>query len=60
MYIHSAYSVCSLVIIVYYTVIDPATNLVMRVLKENSNPKMFSEKLMLLVNRGGMLLIRGY
>lgn len=35
---------------------DPSSNLVMKALKENmedSNPKVFGEKLMLLVNRGG-------
>ena len=32
---------------------DPASNLVMKALRRNSNPRNLSEKLMYLVNRGG-------
>ncbi len=34
---------------------DPASNLVMRALKQRPNPRNFSEKLMFLINRGGEL-----
>lgn len=33
---------------------DPASNLVMKALQQRSNPRNFSEKLMFLINRGGM------
>ena len=33
---------------------DPSTNLVMKALRRCSNPRNFSEKLMFLVNRGGV------
>jgi hypothetical protein len=35
----------------------PSTNLVMQALQSSSNPRVFSEKLVLLVNRGGKLKI---
>lgn len=33
--------------------LDPASNLVMKALKQRPNPRNFSEKLMFLINRGG-------
>ena len=33
---------------------DPETNLVMKVLKEKTDPRHFSEKFMFLINRGGI------
>jgi hypothetical protein len=35
-----------------FVLLDPSTNLVMQALQSSSNPRVFSEKLMLLVNRG--------
>ena len=40
----------------FFPFVDPSNNLVMQGLKESSNPRTFSEKLMLLVNRGGIVI----
>jgi hypothetical protein len=40
-----------------FVLLDPSTNLVMQALQSSSNPRVFSEKLVLLVNRGGKLKI---